>query len=44
LKKFTVIGGNSSEELAKKIAKKLNAVYLKSNLQIFPDGEGKITI
>jgi len=44
LKKFTVIGGNASEELAKKIAKKLNAVYLKSNLRIFPDGEGKITI
>jgi len=44
LKKFTVIGGNASEELAKKIAKKLNAVYLKSNLRVFPDGEGKITI
>src|SRR3970282_49943 len=42
LKKFTVIGGNASEELAKKIAKKLNAVYLKSNLRIFPSPSGKI--
>jgi len=39
-----VIGGNASEDLAKKIAKKLDAKYLKSNLRIFPDGEGKITI
>src|SRR3972149_4501138 len=44
LEKFTVIGGKASEELAKKIAKKLNALNLKSNLRIFPDGEGKITI
>jgi ribose-phosphate pyrophosphokinase len=44
LKNFTVIGGNASEDLAKKIAKKLDAKYLKSNLRIFPDGEGKITI
>ena len=39
-----MIGGNASEDLAKKIAKKLDAKYLKSNLRIFPDGEGKITI
>ena len=44
MKNFTVIGGNASEDLAKKIAKKLDAKYLKSNLRIFPDGEGKITI
>lgn len=44
LKNFTVIGGNASQELAKKIAKKLNAKYLKSDLRIFPDGEGKIII
>jgi ribose-phosphate pyrophosphokinase len=44
LKKFTVIGGNGSQELAKKIAKKLNASYLNCNLRVFPDGEGKITI
>ena len=44
MKNFTVIGSKSSEDLAKKIAKKLNAKYLKSDLKIFPDGEGKITI
>jgi ribose-phosphate pyrophosphokinase len=44
LKNFTVIGGNASQDLAVKIAKKLDAKYLKSNLRIFPDGEGKITI
>ena len=44
MKNFTVIGGNASEDLAGKIAKKLNAKHLKSNLRIFPDGEGKITI
>ena len=44
LNKFTVIGGNASQDLAKKIAKKLNAPYLNCNLRVFPDGEGKITI
>ncbi|MGI0082890.1 MAG: ribose-phosphate diphosphokinase [Nitrosopumilaceae archaeon] len=41
---FTVIGGKASEDLAKKIAAKLKAKYLKSELRIFPDGESKITI
>ncbi len=44
MKNFTVIGSKASEDLAKKIAKKLNAKYLKSDLRVFPDGEGKITI
>lgn len=44
LVKYTVIGGNASEDLAKKIAKKIGANYIKSDLRIFPDGEGKITI
>ena len=44
MKNFTVIGSKASEDLAKRIAKKLNAKYLKSDLRIFPDGEGKITI
>src|SRR6476660_5578 len=44
LTNFTVIGGKASEDLAKKIAKKLKAKYLKSELRIFPDGESKITI
>jgi len=44
LTKFTVISGTSSEELAKKLAKKLGANLLKSQLRIFPDGESKITL
>lgn len=42
--KFTVISGTSSEELAKKLAKRLRANLLKSQLRVFPDGESKITI
>lgn len=41
---FTIIGGHSSEDLAKKIARRLKARYLKSELKVFPDGESKITI
>src|SRR5438874_1778424 len=44
LSNYTVIGGKASEDLAKKIASKLKAKYLKSELRIFPDGESKITI
>ena len=44
LNNFTVIGGKTSEQLARKIATKLKAKYLKSELRIFPDGESKITI
>ena len=42
--KFTVISGSSSEDLAKKVAKKLRANLIKSQLKIFPDGESKITL
>jgi len=41
---INVIAGNSSEDLAKKISKKLNANLIKSELKIFPDGENKITL
>jgi ribose-phosphate pyrophosphokinase len=44
LTKFTVISGPSSEELARKLANRLNANFIKSNLKIFPDGESKITL
>ncbi|MFN3654986.1 MAG: ribose-phosphate diphosphokinase, partial [Candidatus Nitrosotenuis sp.] len=40
----TVIGGPASPELAKKIAKRLDAKYLESSLRVFPDGESKLTI
>ena len=39
-----MIGGKASEVLAKKIAKHLNASFVKSELRIFPDGEARITI
>ena len=41
---LTVIGGNSSQDLAKRLAKKLNANFIKSELRVFPDGESKITL
>ena len=42
--KFTVISGSSSEDLAKKLAKRLGANLLKSQLRVFSDGESKITL
>ena len=42
--KITIIGGNSSEELAKRLAKKLKADFVKTKLKVFPDGESKITL
>ena len=44
LASYTVIGAKASEDLARKIATKLGAKYIKSELRIFPDGESKITI
>lgn len=44
LSAVTVIGGKASEDLAKKLAKKLKASYVSSELRVFPDGESKITI
>lgn len=40
----TVIGGKASEDLARKVAKKLKASYVSSELRVFPDGESKITL
>jgi ribose-phosphate pyrophosphokinase len=42
--KFTVIGGCGSSDLAKRIARKLKATYIKTEKKVFPDGESKITI
>lgn len=43
MKKFSVIAGNASSDLAKKIAKNLNAQFISTELRVFPDGESKIT-
>ncbi len=42
--KFTVIGGGASRDLAKRLARKLKAVYIETETKIFPDGESKITL
>ena len=39
-----MISGSTSEELAKKLAKNLNANFIKSEIRRFPDGESKITL
>jgi ribose-phosphate pyrophosphokinase len=44
LTRFSVIGGTSSEELAKKISSKLQSKFIKCELRVFPDGESKITL
>ena len=42
--KFSVIGGDASSDLAKRIARRLKAPYIRTERKIFPDGESKITI
>ncbi|MGB6462734.1 MAG: ribose-phosphate pyrophosphokinase [Nitrosotalea sp.] len=42
--KFTVLGGTSSEQLARKIASRLKSRYIPSELRVFPDGESKVTL
>jgi len=44
LSKLSVISGKSSEDLAKKLSKKLKANLVKSEVRVFPDGESKITL
>ena len=41
--KFTVIGGNASKDLAKRIARRLKSPYMETQTKVFPDGESKIT-
>jgi ribose-phosphate pyrophosphokinase len=41
---INLIAGNSSNDLAKKISKKLKANLVKSEVKVFPDGESKITL
>jgi ribose-phosphate pyrophosphokinase len=41
---INLIAGNSSEDLAKKISKKLTANLIKSQVKVFPDGESKTTL
>ena len=41
---FTVIGGNASKDLAKRIARRLKAKYVDADTRTFPDGESKICL
>jgi ribose-phosphate pyrophosphokinase len=41
---ISVIAGNSSEEIAKKLSKKLKANLVKTEIRVFPDGESKFTL
>jgi ribose-phosphate pyrophosphokinase len=42
--KISVIAGKSSEDLAKKLSRKIKANLVKSEVRVFPDGESKITL
>ena len=44
LTKLSVICGKASEDLGKKLARKIKANLVKSSVRIFPDGESKITL
>ena len=44
MSKLSVIAGKSSEDLAKKLSKKIKANLIKSEIRIFADGESKITL
>ena len=44
LSELSVISGKSSENLAKELSKKIKANFVKSEIQVFPDGESKITL
>jgi len=44
LNKLSVIAGKSSEDLARKLSRKIKANLVKSEIRIFADGESKITL
>ena len=44
LSRLSVICGKSSEDLGRKLARKIKANLVKSEVRIFPDGESKITL
>jgi len=44
LSKISVISGKASEELARKLSRRIKANLVKSEVRVFPDGESKITL
>ena len=44
MSKISVISGKSSEDLARKLSRRIKANLVKSKVKVFPDGESKITL
>jgi ribose-phosphate pyrophosphokinase len=44
LSKLSVIAGKSSEDVARKLSRKIKANFVKSQVRVFEDGESKITL
>ena len=44
MSKLSVIAGKSSEDVAKKLSRKIKANFVKSQIRVFEDGESKITL
>ena len=44
MNKLSVIAGKSSEDIARKLSRKIKANFVKSQVRIFADGESKITL
>ncbi|HJJ22945.1 MAG TPA: ribose-phosphate pyrophosphokinase [Nitrosopumilus sp.] len=44
MSEISVIAGKSSEDLARKLSRKIKANFVKSEIRVFPDGESKITL
>ena len=44
MSKLSVIAGKSSEDVARKLSRKLKANFVKSQVRVFADGESKITL
>ena len=44
LNNLSVIAGKSSEDVAKKLSRKIKANFVKSQVRVFEDGESKITL
>jgi len=44
LSKLSVIAGKSSEDIARKLSRKIKANFVKSQVRVFEDGESKITL
>ena len=44
MSELSVIAGKSSEDIAKKLSRKIKANFVKSQIRVFADGESKITL